>query len=233
MRRVPPLSTGNNDVLDGLRQLYALLTAGRTKPLKFLVTVSPVGLVATFRDQDVLVANCYSKSVQRAAVEAFVAEHDAHYFPSYEYVTLTDRKFAWSNHDFRHVRAETVDRIIADVLREYVGESAGQSLLDARGRGTAFLDAKEPETAIKIIETHFETYGADSDLMWIYARALRDVKRFEDAIAACRKIVEADGFFRRSAARSAIFTARQIKDEDTEATMMEWYRINFPDEAEF
>ena len=60
---------GFNDVLDALNEIYALLKKHRTKPLKMLLTVSPVPLVSTFRDVDILVGNTYSKSVQRAAAE--------------------------------------------------------------------------------------------------------------------------------------------------------------------
>ena len=194
-----------NDILDALREVYQLLSAARGTPPKFLVTVSPVGLVSTFRDHDVLVANCYSKSVQRAAVDAFVAEHDAHYFPSYEYVTLTDRRFAWTNKDFRHVRPETVDRIMADVLAAYVGPSAGQSLLDARGRATAHLDDGDAETAVEIIEAHLTAHGEQESLLWLYAQALRKLKRFEEAIKVCKRLIEIDSIYKRSAGRTGVF----------------------------
>lgn len=72
----------HDDVLQALRDTHALLCMHRTKPLKMLVTVSPVPLLATFRDMDVLVVNTYFKSVQRAAIDAFI--HNApgvDYFP--------------------------------------------------------------------------------------------------------------------------------------------------------
>ena len=61
-----------NDVLAGLEAFHDLLLRHRTRPLRMLVTVSPVPLLSTFRGVDVLVANAYSKSVQRAALEEFV-----------------------------------------------------------------------------------------------------------------------------------------------------------------
>ncbi len=45
---------------------------------------------------------------------------------------LTDHKFAWGNKDFRHVRQATVDRIMAEVLRAYVGPSDKHQLLYAQ-----------------------------------------------------------------------------------------------------
>ena len=219
-----------NDILVALEDLHALLADGQAEPPKMLLTVSPVGLVSTFREHDVLVANCYSKSVQRAAVDAFCMSGRAHYFPSYEYVTLTDRRFAWSKHDFRHVRAETVDRIMADVLAAYVGPSEGQSLLDARGRATAHLDDGDPAQAAELIEAHLARYGETEDLLWILARSLHSLRRFEDTLATCRRIITLDGRLLQQAGRLGINTARQIGDTLAAEQIFAWYAARFPED---
>lgn len=170
-----------DDIYQALCSLYELLGRNRDTPPRCLFTVSPVGLVSTFRDQDVLVANCYSKSVQRAALEAFVMRHDVDYFPSYETVTLSDHQFAWGNHDYRHVRQETVDRIMAAVLKNYVGPSREQSLLHARGSSTAYLKAEMYQDAVDVIDAHFESHGEEPELLWSLASALR---RTEDIARA-------------------------------------------------
>lgn len=54
---------------------------------RFILTVSPVPLVATATDQHVVIANSYSKSVLRVAVEELCRLHEAvTYFPAYEIV---------------------------------------------------------------------------------------------------------------------------------------------------
>ena len=109
------------DVLNALRDVHALLLKHRTKPLKMLVTVSPVPLLSTFRDIDVLVANTYSKSVQRAAIDEFIASaQGVDYFPSYEFVMLSNPQVAWSRGDYRHVNADLVARIMSNVITQYV-----------------------------------------------------------------------------------------------------------------
>ncbi len=53
--------------------------------MRFIVTVSPVALGATFKDADVIVANSASKSVLRAVAEELYRRFDfVDYFPSYE-----------------------------------------------------------------------------------------------------------------------------------------------------
>jgi len=119
---------GFDDILGALEAIYALLKAHREKPLKMLLTVSPVPLASTFRDMDVLLANTYSKSVQRAAAEAFVADKaDVDYFPSYETVTLSNPTVCWARNDYRHVSPDIVARIMSNVLVSYMPdfEAAG------------------------------------------------------------------------------------------------------------
>lgn len=108
------------DILQGIERLLQLLKQYGHPEHKVLMTVSPVPFVATFTGDDALAANTYSKSVQRAAVEAAVRAHEhVNYFPSYEIVTLTDRKVAF-NLDNIHVNPEVVAEIMRRVVTAYV-----------------------------------------------------------------------------------------------------------------
>ena len=75
---------------------------------KIILTVSPVPLLRTFSDQDIIVANSYSKSVLRAVAEDLHNKFDdVDYFPSYEMVMYSPRSMAW-RHDQRHVEPPMV-----------------------------------------------------------------------------------------------------------------------------
>jgi len=92
-----------------------------TRP-KFIVTVSPVPLLRTFSDQDIIVANSYSKSVLRAvAEEVHRSEEDVDYFPSYEMVTYSPRHLAW-RHDQRHVEPAQVWKITGKFRDLYISK---------------------------------------------------------------------------------------------------------------
>lgn len=222
-----------NDILQALTELHAILSRNRATPPQLIVTVSPVGLAATFRPDDVLVANSYSKSVQRAAVEAFVMTHDAHYFPSYEYVTLTDSKYAWADKDFRHVRQETVDRIMADVLLAYAGPSRGQQLLYLRGHGTALFESGASDKVVAMIEPHLDTFGEEIDILWLYARALRQVDRREDSVAISRKVMRMDTNIALAAGRTAVNTLKMVKGTPGMDALLDEFTALFPQDAEF
>ncbi|HEY5410972.1 MAG TPA: GSCFA domain-containing protein [Caulobacteraceae bacterium] len=109
----------HQDVLAELEAIHGLLSRHGRPDVRMLITVSPVPLNATFRPVDVFTANAYSKAVQRAAAEAFALAHDnVDYFPSYEMVTLSDRRLAFDK-DNRHVQRAMVDRIVDRFLRAY------------------------------------------------------------------------------------------------------------------
>ena len=108
-----------SDIVAALEEIHSLVTAHGKTGVRFLFTVSPVPLNLTFRSQDVLVANSFSKSVQRAALERFVLSNpDVDYFPSYEFVALGDPNFNWVS-DYRHVNPAVVNRIMSNVMQEY------------------------------------------------------------------------------------------------------------------
>jgi len=79
---------------------------------KIIFTVSPIPLNFTFTDNDIVVANKYSKSVLRASVEKFIDNKNIFYFPSFE---IVQDCVGWPSAyklDKRHVRVE--------VFREYI-----------------------------------------------------------------------------------------------------------------
>lgn len=191
-----------SDVLDGLNEIYDLLVKHRKKPLKMLVTVSPVPLLSTFRNMDVLVANAYSKSVQRAALDEFLLGKDGvDYFPSYEYVTLSNPSIAWSRGDYRHVSPDVINRIMSNVLISYVegaevdlaGLAPAEGITpDALASSVRMMSKLEDFNAIiDLVGKHREMADSDVDILLAEASALRRADRNEDSFVALEKAVAA------------------------------------------
>jgi hypothetical protein len=79
---------------------------------KVLLTVSPVGLAATFTDSHVLTASTYSKSVLRVAAEAIKNNYEnVDYFPSFEIVTNA-RDSGYFDPLLRDVTSKAVGHVI-------------------------------------------------------------------------------------------------------------------------
>jgi len=75
---------------DNLRRIYQLIRKHRPDA-KIILTLSPIPLVATFRDESCISANSVSKAVLRVAIDEVMREFkdEGHlfYWPSYEIVT--------------------------------------------------------------------------------------------------------------------------------------------------
>jgi len=138
------------ETLDHCDRAIQLFRKYGREDVTILMSVSPVALGVTHRPQDVMTANCYSKSVLRAVVEEIVARHDrVEYFPSYESVVLSDRGLSWTN-DFTHVTdtliAHNVDRLAAkltDNARRGSDFETIRSSIETAGASAAYLHAIE------------------------------------------------------------------------------------------
>ncbi|AHK42206.1 hypothetical protein OV14_0044 [Ensifer adhaerens OV14] len=85
--------------------------------LKFIVTVSPVSLVATATSSHVLCASTYSKSVLRVAAESAANRFkDVTYFPAYEIVTGPQAPDTFFQGGKRDVTPEAVHAVMNALL---------------------------------------------------------------------------------------------------------------------
>lgn len=81
--------------------------------IKFLLTVSPVALVATASSSHVLIATSYSKSVLRAVAGDMSSQRqDTDYFPSYEIITAHPFRASFFMPNLREVAQEGVDFVM-------------------------------------------------------------------------------------------------------------------------
>lgn len=110
-----------------LNGIYQLLDSYLKPGFRLLVTVSPIPLSFTFRSQDILTANAYSKAVLRAAVEEFLVDKEnVNYFASYELVSLSNPNLVWSETDLRHVDSVFVDYIMANVMQHFSDDTLAE-----------------------------------------------------------------------------------------------------------
>jgi hypothetical protein len=89
--------------------------------MRFLLTVSPVPLMATATQDQVVVATTYSKSVLRA-VAGFLAQRDEHvdYFPSFEIISSHVMKGQFYAADMRGVEPAGVEHVMRQFFSEHV-----------------------------------------------------------------------------------------------------------------
>ncbi len=109
------------EILADLEQAMALIARHSTSDkLRFLFTVSPVPLTATYSGQHVQVATSHSKAVLRAVVGQIIETHaNAAYFPSYEIVTSPLSRGAFYEANMRSVNKGGVRIIMEAFLAEH------------------------------------------------------------------------------------------------------------------
>ena len=108
-----------NDNLENLEKIHQLMAKYGKDGWRLVVTVSPVPLLRTFTNKDIIQANTYSKSVLRAAAEAFADRHDnVDYFPSYEIVMNSKKKITWTD-DKRHIHGKFTQKIMEQFFSAY------------------------------------------------------------------------------------------------------------------
>jgi hypothetical protein len=114
--------------LENLERIGELM-ARHNPDCRLVVTVSPVHLWATFReDADVVSASCNSKSTLRAVADEFAARHaNVSYFPAYEIATilcpLLGRPAYTADRENFHVNRATVELIMDDFFARYGQEA--------------------------------------------------------------------------------------------------------------
>lgn len=112
----------NLDIHDVLADMEAFLSGLKAinPAVKVVLTVSPVPLIATYEDRNVLVSTSYSKSVLRVAADMAYRRHDwVEYFPSYEIITGSFNKGAYYEPDCRGINALGVDHAMRCFLAHY------------------------------------------------------------------------------------------------------------------
>ena len=92
-----------NEVYEDLYHSLNILRQFK-KSMRFLFTISPVSLAATYEKEDVFIATTYSKSVLRAVVGEIVKlEPEAFYFPSYEVINHPLLRHMTFTEDMRNI----------------------------------------------------------------------------------------------------------------------------------
>jgi hypothetical protein len=80
---------------------------------RIVLSVSPVGIIATYEDRHVVVSNSAIKAILRAAADEVVRQRpNIAYFPSYDMVTVTPNATRFYGDDTRRLNAFGIDRVM-------------------------------------------------------------------------------------------------------------------------
>ena len=118
----------NFGITEVMADLHASIEAIRAVNAKarFILTVSPVPLIATAEDEHALVATTYSKSVLRVACTEMVNAFPdlVAYFASYEIITGAFNRGRYFAEDLRSVTADGVEHVMRVFMEAATGAAA-------------------------------------------------------------------------------------------------------------
>lgn len=118
----------NLDIHDVLQDMDLFMTGLKAvnPGVRMLLTVSPVPLIATYEDRNVLVSTTYSKSVLRVAADMLCRKNPewVEYFPSYEIITGNYNNSAYYEADLRGINSIGVDHAMRCFLEHYTRHEA-------------------------------------------------------------------------------------------------------------
>lgn len=115
---------GYESILSELLDTIDFIRRNGNNAVKFILTVSPIPMAATFRALDILVAHTASKAVLRAVADEAQRRLDhVDYFPAYELVVHSSREVVWQQ-DNMHVESAAANHVVGSFCRAY-GLDAG------------------------------------------------------------------------------------------------------------
>ena len=141
---------------DNIRAIYELIRKHRPDA-KIIVTLSPIPLIATFRDVSCITANSVSKASLRVAIDEVVREtrDDGHlfYWPSYELILDVFR--APYKADRRHLPQAVLDHVMRLFELAWCKDSAisETELIESWVRGN-IASGQLPSELTPVLDTH-------------------------------------------------------------------------------
>jgi len=130
-----------------IREIIRLIrTVNSAAPI--VLTLSPVPLLATFRDISCMTADCVSKSVLRVALDDVMSTkpENVYYWPSFELVKWAGAALDWRAYgqDARHAHRYLVNCIMNAFVESFYGEEAAALLRDRLKHGGSELRPPHP-----------------------------------------------------------------------------------------
>lgn len=167
-----------------LRRFCELVIKHGKPGVRIMVAVSPVSQPAIHSGHDALVDQFFAKSVQRCAADIVCSEiEQLEYLPSLEAAMLSDFQFSFRDNSINHTSQALSDRVVAEMLDKYLGESDGQRLLFATGHADGMLKAGDVPAGIAYIEELIAAkINLTGELEELYVRGLANLERQADAL---------------------------------------------------
>lgn len=180
-----------DECMDYTRRSIELLRSINPE-VQVVLTTSPVALGRTFTNEDVIVANAYSKSTLRSVSGEVAYKYDyVDYFPSYEVVIFSKNEDSWSD-DLRHVKDAKVGEIMHHFASAYFPDLSREiaTAEQRHAQAVVALSRGESDIAYEMLKS---VSGVISSPIFIndYAKACEETGRYAEALSLHRQMSRA------------------------------------------
>lgn len=169
---------------DTLNAILDLLALHCPEDHRVLLEVSPIPLLTTHTDEDVIVATSYSKSVLRAiAGDASARRSNVDYVPSFEAIMMSDRSIVWldnQHHVDKEVIAATAERMILTYIDD---EGTAEQAAELLAQAEAVAAEQNIPGALELLEPLVEGKEVDPIVALRYAELCEKLERHDEGIA--------------------------------------------------
>lgn len=140
-----------DEIVQDMSEFIDLLRS-RNPKIRFIISVSPVPLVATGTKSHVLTSTIYSKSVLRVAAEELSTNlKDVAYFPAYEIITGPQAPQNFFEADRRNVSENGV-RVVMETLLQASGLRQNANVISAKAADIDEISAEQISNRIATVE---------------------------------------------------------------------------------
>jgi hypothetical protein len=136
--------------------------------VRFILTVSPVPMVATFNDRHVILSNTYSKSALRVVAQN-VSERQPGvlYFPSYEMIA-SHPKINFFEENLRSVKPEGVSAVISLFKKKLFEDTSSSDLVDCDKTEVPSKTIAAPRADRPTSSSEFKGIMCDEEMLGTY-----------------------------------------------------------------
>ncbi|SPF79105.1 hypothetical protein ALP8811_03040 [Aliiroseovarius pelagivivens] len=215
------------------RAIEIVLANTRVSPI-ILLAVSPVARPFVYGQNDALIENYLAKSCQNVAAQNVCRDYaQVEYLPSLEFAMLSDFKFAYQTTSPNHSTQGHANRVVAEMLLRYEGESPGYHTLNAIGQVEALISAEEYDQAVNVAEDALESGALRSvDFDFHYSQALMRAKqRTRAADWLVGRLDEAHGNDKDKVFRLATNIVRSYGTQEQIDTLIAYAKTNGVEEG--
>ncbi|GHA49389.1 hypothetical protein GCM10008927_13240 [Amylibacter ulvae] len=180
-------------VMEHLQTLHTLLRKTCKPTAKILYAITPAATPMTYLDADAMHQSVYTKSLQHAAIQDFLAtinDPQAGYVPFYEANILQDQRVNFIPLDYRHMTKAIGMRYVGQMMKTLKPNDITFLEVYSIGTANALLQIDEKDKAFDVLNNPKLDGSQNIDLLELKSSLASKLSQTDIALECYRKILQ-------------------------------------------